>query len=239
MGRKNKKYIGLPRGVYKTKSGYKAEKRINNKTEYYGSARTPAEAEYKLYQGHYGHHWKNMGDTSKFFGFLYLITNKKTGKKYVGVKQLHYWNGPRGGYKCSDKSSEWWDPKAWVDSDWRYYTSSFTPLNREIAEGNVWDYSFEVVKMCRDKLDLHLSEVLYQMEHDVLNAKDKKGEYFWYNENIAGLEFRPSFNKEEARELSEVTKEKMRNYYLRPQVTSAGEIIPFEEANLGGFKDVR
>ena len=238
MGRKNKKYIDLPKGVYKTPTGYKAEKRINNKTEYYGRADTPEEAEYKLYRNYYNHHWKNMGDTSKYWGFIYLITNKKTGKRYVGQKVLQWWDGPRGGYKCYDKGSEWYDPKAWKESDWRYYTSSSIPLNEEIAQGSIWDYSYEVIKMCKDRLDLHLSEIFFMMDHDVLNARDQDGEYLWYNENIASVEFRPPFNKEQARDLSLETQEKMRNYYLKPQVDAQGNVVPFENQT-GGFQDVR
>ena len=64
-------------------------------------------------------HWKfhSKPDTINNFGFVYLITNKKTKKAYIGCKQ-YFVN--RNGKK--------------VESNWRSYTGSSKYLNEDIKK---------------------------------------------------------------------------------------------------------
>jgi hypothetical protein len=230
MGSKRKKVNkGLPRGVYKDKRrGERFNSRYWNgeKLVNCGTFGTPEEADYKGLLMRYGHHWQGM-DKGKYFGFTYLITHKDTGKRYVGKKQFFLWDGPVGGYKCTDLGNEWWDEKAWQPNNWEFYTGSQNDLNEEIAKGNVWDFKYEVLDMCKTKLDLHVSELNHMIRWDVLEAVDAKGDYLWYNKNIASLEFRPPFRKADVLKAKQKTVESMRRYYLKPDHCSCGALIAY------------
>lgn len=222
-----------PRGVYKIYNGkFQAIYWISPSREltYVGTYETWEEAHYRRRMAKDGNHW-GIRDSEDWFGFVYEITNRKTGKKYIGKKQFYFWSGPVGGFKCTDPSDEWWDPKAWVESDWSTYTGSSQELKDDIAKGNPWDFTYEIVELCRDKLDLHIAEVLLQKKLDVLEATDAKGDYLYYNKNIASMVFRAPFVKADLEEKRSVTDEEIRKYYLKPLICAAcSNVIPFGHA---------
>lgn len=220
-----------PKGVYGSKSGrfearywLKGGERIH-----IGTYDSPEEAAYRRHIEMYGHHWYNMpDDIHKYFGFLYIMTHRATGKKYFGSKQFVYWDGPVGGFKCTDRTNEWYDPKAWKEGQWETYTSSSKIVNKMIADGNVWDWNFEWVELCKDKLTLKMREMETQRHLNVLDATLPNGEYEWLNENIGGVAFRPPFRLDGLKETIEESKEALRNYYLKPKVCEdCGSVIPF------------
>jgi len=195
-----------------------------------GTFTTPEEAEYKRKVAEYGHHWDNLDpEISKdAFGFIYKMTNKATGKMYIGKKQFYHWNGPVGGFKATNPTDEWWDSKAWKGSEWETYMSSSVEVLSAAVKGNPWDFTYEVIDYGTDKLDLHIAEVNHQMEEDVLERLDKDGEFLYYNKNVAGMLFRPPFKKAELSKVKETTVEAMRNYYLKPLIClSCGSVIPY------------
>ena len=63
-------------------------------------------------------HWKYTGkpDIENKFGFVYVITNKKTRKAYIGCKQ--YWT-----YRKGKKKKE---------SNWKVYAGSSKHLKEDI-----------------------------------------------------------------------------------------------------------
>jgi len=249
MGKRRGKYRGkknkeLPYCVSWNGKKLHAKYSENGETHSIGLYDTVSEAEYMAILGRFGHHWIGM-EEGPYFGFTYLITNKVTGKRYVGLKRFYLWAGPVGGYKCYDMESEWWDAKAWKPNNWREYTGSQKDLNAEIARGNVWDFRYEVLDMCKTVLDLHMSEVWHMVEWNVLEATDKNGDYLWYNKNIAGLEYRAPFRRCDVIEAQAETMEAMRDYYLKPNLDIKGKVIPFGQSTkvvsleTRGFKDVR
>jgi len=244
MGRKRKKANrGLPKGVYRDGKTFR-NLRWNGKQLINGGCgfKTPEEADYFGFLKHNGHHWRGL-EKGRNMGFIYKITSKVTGKEYIGSKQFLLWDGPQAGYKCYDMDSEWFDERAWRDNDWTEYTGSSDELNAEISKGNIWDYTFEVLEMCKTRLDIHVSEVLHQMERDVLEAVGEDGEYLYYNKNIASKEFRAPFKKSNLVDVREREEESMRNYYLKPRIDSDGNVIPYGNRPVsletGGFTDVR
>ena len=246
MGRMRKKgNEGLPKGVYKSKKMYYYMEYIDGSLVYGGSYKSVKKAEYYGFLKINGHHWKGM-DKGDNFGFIYCITNKKTGKMYIGSKQFLLWDGPTGGYKCSDMRNDWFDPYAWRDNNWTEYTGSQKGLNKEISEGNIWDYTFEVLEMCQDKMSIHLSEVLRQLELNVLEELDEDGEYLYYNENIARTDFRAPFKKSDVLEARANDEAAMGSYYLKPDLDASGSVIPYGRLQnkvapleTGGFDDIR
>lgn len=199
---------------------------------------------YKVYDK--GHHWVGMIQ-GPYFGFIYKMTHKATGKIYIGLKQRFHWTGPVGGYKCTDPSDDRWEPLAWKESDWHLYTSSSKDVNKMIQEGNIWDWEYEVLEMCEDKLKLHLAEVAWQMKLNVLEELDEDLSYKYLNRNIASKIFRPTYTPSELKEAKDKTLRGLKAYYLKPKLcTICGSIIPWgypqcckESKDMGGFKDVR
>jgi hypothetical protein len=214
-------------GVYHVTNSDKLRAEMGNR--HIGVFTTIREASYMSKLKMDGHHWEGMipNAMEKYFGFTYLITHRESGRAYVGKKQFYLWDGPVGGFKCTDPMDEWWDPLAWKENAWCGYVGSSEELLLEVHKGEKWDYTYEVLGYAKNKLALHLSEVGEQIQRDVLEAVDDKGAYLYYNKNIAGMLFRAPFKKRELIVTRESTVEEARLYYLKPLMCFCGTIIPF------------
>jgi hypothetical protein len=110
----------------------------------------------------------------KYFGFVYLITNKKNHRKYIGCKQ--YWQMRHR--------------KKYKPSNWKVYTSSSKELCADIEKIGKRNFKFEIIQEYETKRGLHYYEQFYQMKNHVLTAvlegTDQK-EY--YNKNVGGIRF--------------------------------------------------
>lgn len=112
-----------------------------------------------------------------YFGFVYLITNIKTGRMYIGKKQFNSYRSK----KVKDKKRR----KRYVlESDWQEYWGSCEELKEDIKTLGEENFKRQVLKLCETKRDLTYSEVEFQIKNDVLTALDKKGRRLYYNSNI-------------------------------------------------------
>ena len=115
-----------------------------------------------------------VSDPEEYFGFVYLITNKKNQRKYVGCKQ--YWQMRHR--------------KRYKPSNWKVYTSSSKELCADIEKIGKRNFKFEIIQEYETKRGLHYYEQYYQMKYHVLTAvlegTDQK-EY--YNKNVGGIRF--------------------------------------------------
>lgn len=102
-------------------------------------------------------------DPKKYLGFLYLITNKNTGRKYLGRKQ--YWITRKG--------------KRIKESDWRTYTGSSPDLNRDIKNIGLGKFKFEILAQVNSKGSLRYLEANIQHKKDILLDPLN-----WYNKRI-------------------------------------------------------
>ena len=113
-------------------------------------------------------------DPDKYFGFVYLITNKKNQRKYIGCKQ--YWQMRHR--------------KKYKPSNWRVYTSSSKELNQDIEKIGKRRFKFEIIQEYETKRGLHYYEQYYQMKYHVLTSFIKStGEPAYYNKNVGGVRF--------------------------------------------------
>ena len=85
------------------------------------------------------------------FGFVYIITNTKTTKAYVGCKQ--YFMG-----------------KKKIPYKWETYTGSSKYLNEDIEKIGKEHFTFEVIAEYKNKRSLRYYEAYYQIKWDVLTA---------------------------------------------------------------------
>jgi len=146
-------------------------------------------------------HWKIRGSRRKFipnldkFGFVYIITNKKSGKAYIGCKQ----------YFLNVKTKH-------VDSNWETYMSSSSHLLKDIHELGKKKFKFEVIAEYKNKRSLRYYECYYQMKYNVLSSTFKgTDEAAFYNSYVGGKWFRPveSYQDPEYRKkLSEAAKKR-------------------------------
>jgi hypothetical protein len=114
-------------------------------------------------------HWLLNEDVyihENMFGFIYEITNKVNGKKYIGKKQCvrKIKRKPLKG-----KTRNRIDHK---ESDWKTYTSSSNDLNEDIQKYGKNNFEFRIIKICGSKWELGYEEIKEQIKRDVLRRDD-------------------------------------------------------------------
>lgn len=109
----------------------------------------------------------------------------------------------------SDRQSDKWKDHHWKSAAWEKYTGSSKELNKDIKEIGKVFFTFEILKQCRSKGDLHYSEIEEQVSRDVLRFKLDGGEFEYYNKQIAATRFRPpDFHTDETKKkISDIQKE--------------------------------
>lgn len=136
-----------------------------------------------------GHHWIDgiTPHPTEFFGFVYLISDRLTGMKYVGSKQYVFYKGVCKGTP-NDMDNPKWSKECWEESDWRTYRSS-SKLLAPIIQERPLDFEMEILSQHRSKLGLHLAEVAHQQERKVLTTLAPGGGRLYWNQHIARCEF--------------------------------------------------
>ena len=126
-----------------------------------------------------GSHWVDYHTKEIFepnlnkFGFVYLITNKKNKKGYVGCKQ--YFIG-----------------KAKKESKWQTYMGSSKYLKADIKKIGKEHFTFEVIAEYKNRRSLRYYEAYYQMKWNVLTAViEGSDEPAFYNSYVGGKWYRP------------------------------------------------
>ena len=105
-------------------------------------------------------------------GFVYLITNLKSGKKYIGKKQAFFTRKAmktvvlKSGVKKKKKVT------IKKDSDWKTYFGSNDALNKDVELLGKENFKREILKICKTKTECSYYEAKYQFEYDVLLNPD-------------------------------------------------------------------
>ncbi len=101
-----------------------------------------------------------------YIGFVYLITNLKTGQKYVGKKlaQFKKTKPPLKGRKLKRRST--------VESDWREYYGSSDRLNADLQQLGPENFTREILYYCKSKAEMSYLEAREQFERRVLESDD-------------------------------------------------------------------
>ena len=90
--------------------------------------------------------------TEPVFGFVYVITNTITGKKYIGCKQFFSYR------------------KTVRESNWKGYYGSSKDLLADIKKLGKSNFQREIIHLCPTKWDLLYMEAREQFLHDVLKS---------------------------------------------------------------------
>ena len=112
-------------------------------------------------------HWKCDDQWDLLpFGFVYLITNTVSNKKYIGKKQIEK-KTKRPPLKGKRRKRI-----TIGESDWKTYTGSSDKLNADIEELGKDKFRFEIICICGTKSELAYMETLYQFQAEALLRED-------------------------------------------------------------------
>ena len=105
-------------------------------------------------------------------GFVYLITNKVTGRKYIGKKLAKFSKTTYKVVKLKNGNKKRKRIKSKIDSDWQLYYGSNNQLNKDIAELGSDNFTREILFYCRSKASCSYIEAREQFNHRVLESDD-------------------------------------------------------------------
>lgn len=111
-----------------------------------------------------GEPFNEVGDN---YGFVYIITNIQTGRKYIGKK--FFWTTKRKQVNKKRKSYK-------VESDWKDYWSSSEELKQDVQALGTENFTREIIHLCPNKGTTNYLEAKEQFTRGVLEDKET-----WYN----------------------------------------------------------
>lgn len=128
------------------------------------------------------------------YGYVYLITNLISGKKYIGRKYFWKKRTPKG--KKRRVTSE---------SDWKKYYGSCKELKQDIELIGKEFFHREILFLCDTQGQTNYKEVETQFIHNVLHERDIYGNKTYYNGNILSRYFAPKdvFDEKHRKRISE------------------------------------
>ena len=105
-------------------------------------------------------------------GFVYIIVNVLTGKKYIGKKLAKFSKTSYKVVKLKNGNKKRKKIKSKIDSDWQLYYGSNDQLNKDIAELGSDNFTREIVFYCNSKAACSYIEAREQFNHRVLESDD-------------------------------------------------------------------
>ena len=111
-------------------------------------------------------------------GFVYLITNNLTGRKYIGKKLAKFSKTTYKMVKLKNGNKKRKKIRGKTDSDWQTYYGSSPELTKDVLELGVENFSREVLFYCRSKSECSYIEAREQFARRVLESND------YYNGHI-------------------------------------------------------
>lgn len=111
-------------------------------------------------------------------GFVYLITNTISGKKYIGKKLAKFSKTTYKVVKLKNGTKKKKKIKSKIDSDWRDYYGSSPNLTKDIEQLGKENFKREILYYCTSKAQCSYIEAREQFLNKVLESDD------WYNGHI-------------------------------------------------------
>ncbi len=111
-------------------------------------------------------------------GYVYLITNLVSGKKYIGKKLSKFSKTTYKTVKLKNGNKKRKRIKSKIESDWQTYYGSNTQLNEDVTQLGTDKFSREILYYCKSKAECSYIEAKLQFEYRVLESDD------YYNGHI-------------------------------------------------------
>ena len=112
-------------------------------------------------------------------GFVYLITNNLSGKKYIGKKLAKFARTTYRTVKLKNGTKKKKKIRSKIDSDWREYYGSNDALNKDVETYGTENFTREILYYCQSKAECSYIEAREQFTHRVLESTD------YYNGQIS------------------------------------------------------
>jgi len=104
-------------------------------------------------------------DLSAYIGFVYLITNLQTNRKYIGKKLLKF---------KKTKTVKGKKKKILVESDWKTYWGSNDELKNDVKNLGEIHFKREVLMFCKTKGEL----TYFELKEQILAGALESDEYY-------------------------------------------------------------
>ena len=111
-------------------------------------------------------------------GFVYLITNKLTGRKYIGKKLAKFSKTTYKTVKLKNGNKKRKKIKSKIDSDWQLYYGSSPELSKDVELLGPENFTREILYYCKSKAECSYIEAREQFARKVLESDD------YYNGHI-------------------------------------------------------
>ena len=111
-------------------------------------------------------------------GFVYLITNNLSGRKYIGKKLAKFSKTTYKTVKQKNGTKKKKKIRSKVDSDWREYYGSSPELTSDINKLGTEHFTREILYYCNSKSECSYIEAREQFSRRVLESTD------YYNGHI-------------------------------------------------------
>jgi hypothetical protein len=111
-------------------------------------------------------------------GFVYLITNNTSGRKYIGKKLAKFSKTSYKTVKLKNGNKKKKKIRTKIDSDWRDYYGSNIELNKDVETLGKENFTREILYYCISKAQCSYIEAREQFTRKVLESAE------WYNGHI-------------------------------------------------------
>ena len=111
-------------------------------------------------------------------GFVYLITNNLSGRKYIGKKLAKFSKTTYKIVKQKNGNKKQKKIRSKIDSDWQEYYGSSTELTADVIKLGAENFSREILYYCKSKSECSYVEAREQFSRKVLESTD------YYNGHI-------------------------------------------------------
>lgn len=111
-------------------------------------------------------------------GFVYIITNLQSQRKYIGKKLAKFRKTRQRTVKFKNGNKRKRKIRTQVESDWRSYWGSSPELQRDIALLGNQNFSREIIHFCTSRAQCSYLEAKEQFTRQVLESDG------WYNGHI-------------------------------------------------------
>jgi len=112
-------------------------------------------------------------------GFVYLITNTVTGKKYVGKKLSKFSKITYKTVRLKNGTKKRKRTKSKIESDWQTYYGSNDNLNQDVLKLGTEKFLREILYFCNSKAECSYTEAREQFTRKVLESDE------YYNGQIS------------------------------------------------------
>ena len=111
-------------------------------------------------------------------GFVYVIVNNISGRKYIGKKLAKFAKTTYKVVKLKNGTKKKKKIRGKIESDWRDYYGSNIELNKDVEQLGKDNFTREILYYCNSKAECSYIEAREQFNRKVLESDD------WYNGHI-------------------------------------------------------